>query len=580
MCGIIAIAGSKNTVSSAIDGLKKLEYRGYDSAGVAGYNDKLEVIKSVGKISNLEKEVTELNLKSVIAHTRWATHGVPSVDNAHPHTSENVVLVHNGIIENYLELKQLLIKKGYSFYSDTDTEVACKYIDYIYKQEKEPKKAIIKACKDFVGSYAFAIMFNGINYIYGIRKDSPLVVGLGEDNYISSDISSFLDKTNKYILINHDELVEINDEEVKLYDTNLNKIELDIKEADWKIEGYLKNGYDHFMLKEMYEQPSIIKNLFNKYQKMDIKLNYDEIHIVACGSAYYAGLLGKYMFEKYCDIPVKVEVASEYRYNKQIFKNTLVILISQSGETADTLAALRLAHDNNIDTLAIVNAIGSTIAREAKKVIYTEAGPEIAVATSKGFTSQTAILALLALSNNNVNLDTKKIYNEFKSIDKVINEALENDYSKVVNDIYKQDSVFFLGRGIDYYLLQEGSLKLKEISYIKSEAYPAGELKHGSISLIDKGTVVVALTTDNKLTGKTVSNVKEVKARGAHVVYITNDNVETDFADRTIMLKEYSEFVTMFQVISVLQKIAYEVAKKRGCDIDKPKNLAKSVTVE
>ncbi len=580
MCGIIAIAGKNNIVPKAIDGLKKLEYRGYDSAGIAGNDINKNIVKSVGKISNLEDKIKDLKLNRAIAHTRWATHGVPSENNAHPHTSEKVVLVHNGIIENYLELKQKLINEGYEFYSETDTEVACKYIDFIYKQVKDEKEAIIKACKDFTGSYAFAIIFKDSDIIYGIRKDSPLVVGIGKENYISSDISSFLDKTNKYILINHDELVEIDDESVKIYDENLNELKLDIQEADWKIEGYLKNGYDHFMLKEMYEQPSIIKNLFSKHKDMDIKLKYDEIHIVACGSAYYAGLLGKYMFENYCNIPVKVDIASEYRYSKQIFKNTLVILISQSGETADTLAALRLAHENNVDTLAIVNAIGSTIAREAKKVIYSEAGPEIAVATSKGFTSQAAILALLALANNNVDLDIEQIYEEFKDIDNIIEDALKQDYSSVVDDIYVKDNVFFLGRGIDYCLIQEASLKLKEISYIKSEAYPAGELKHGSISLIDEGTVVIALTTNKELLGKTASNVKEVKARGAHIIYVTNDDSEVDFADKFIKLNKYSEFVTIFQAIAVFQMIAYEVAKKRGCDIDKPKNLAKSVTVE
>ena len=600
MCGIIGFAGNNENINKIILGLKKLEYRGYDSAGIAGIKEDntLEIIKSTGKISNLEEKVNlNQKYKLSIAHTRWATHGVPNETNAHPHISDNLTLVHNGIIENYSELKELLITKGYKFYSETDTEVACKYIDYIYTLEKNHEKAIFKACSDFRGSYALSIIFNDdSDNIYAVRKDSPLVIGLSKDgNFTSSDVSAFLNYTKEYILLEHDELAIINKDSVIIVDSNLNKVDYVINTATWDSSSFEKNGYEHFMLKEIYEQETVIKNVFNRflenkkeYFKDIIFSKYDNIHIVACGSAMHAGLVGKYLIENYANINTKVEIASEYRYTKQLYTtNTLVIIISQSGETADTLAALKKAKENKAETLAIVNAVGSTISREADNVIYTYAGPEIAVATTKGYTTQVAVLTTIAFELAKKYLskeESDKILTEFKNIQTIVTYALskKDEYKNIADNIYKNNDLFFIGRGIDYAVSSEGSLKLKEISYIHSETYAAGELKHGTISLIDKNTPVIATATDANLWEKTVSNIKETKARGSYVIFITTEllDVNDEFSDIKLILPSTSAFTSTFATSIAMQLISYYTAKNRNCDIDKPKNLAKSVTVE
>ena len=607
MCGIIGYNGSaKNAKEAIIAGLKNLEYRGYDSAGIALVeNKKVDLYKSQGKISKLEDSLKDINTNSNIGigHTRWATHGIPNEINAHPHKVGKVTLVHNGIIENYAILKNELISKGVTFKTQTDSEVACAYINYMYEKELENNSktpeltAIIKACKDFRGSYAFGVIFdNDTSSIYATRKDSPLIIGVGEnENFIASDVSAILDYTKEYILLEEGEFAKITNTSIDIFDSNLKKITKGINTATWSANKYKKNGYDHFMLKEINEQPKVLSDIFKRYMKDDtlgISLNfgdYDKIHIVACGSAMHAGLVGKYLFENYADVDVTVEIASEYRYkNMRITPKTLVILISQSGETADTLAALRIAKQKSATTLSIVNAVGSTIAREADINIYTYAGPEIAVATTKGYTSQVAILSLLcinAMKQKNI-LDSSffsKICDGFRNISNLITEVInQNDkYKEIAKCLYKRNDIFFIGRGIDYSLCMEGSLKLKEISYIHSEAYGAGELKHGTISLIEDGTPVIAIATNDTLYEKTVSNIKETKARGSFSIFITtSDECSKDFADITLKLQKLSEFVEPLLIVTALQLIAYETAKLKGCDIDKPKNLAKSVTVE
>ena len=606
MCGIIGYSSKKKDAKDVvIAGLKNLEYRGYDSAGIATTNEngKIMLYKAKGKIANLEEKLeTEKILSSTaIGHTRWATHGEPSETNAHPHKVGMTTLVHNGIIENYIDLKKFLINEGVSFKSATDTEVACAYINYMYEKINKKSKldAIIKSCDNFRGSYAFAIIFDDEpNTIYATRKDSPLIIGLSENgNFAASDISAILDFTNKYILLEKDEFAKITCNNVEIYDKNLQKIEKEIKEATWRATEYKKNGYEHFMLKEINEQPKIVKRILKNYLENEDELNvnfenYDNIHIVACGSAMHAGMVGKYLFENFASIPVTVEIASEYRYKRTfITPKTLVIIISQSGETADSLAALRIAKEHGAKVLSIVNAVGSSIARESDKTIYTYAGPEIAVATTKGYTSQVAILTLLCLdAMKQKNILTDEIKESFKEDIKIILNTLESlitnnsKYLEIAKKIMNKEHLFFLGRGIDYALSLEGSLKLKEISYMHSEAYAAGELKHGTISLIEDGTPVIAIATDDMLKEKTISNIKETKARGSFVIFITNDDkpVESykDFADITLTIPKLSKIIEPLVTIIPLQLIAYETAKLRGCDIDKPKNLAKSVTVE
>lgn len=535
----------------------------------------------------------------LFGHTRWATHGEPNETNAHPHKVGVTTLVHNGIIENYMELKEILVNEGVNFSSSTDTEVACAYINYMYEKSNENSKieVIAAACKKFRGSYAFNIIFDDEpNTIYATRKNSPLIVGLSEDgNFSASDVSAILDFTNKYILLEVNEFARITCDNVRIFDNELKEIEKEIKEATWSANEYKKNGFDHFMLKEIHEQPKIIEKILKNYIEnedifnIDFK-NYDNIHIVACGSAMHAGMVGKYLFENFASIPVTVEIASEYRYQRNfITPNTLVVIISQSGETADSLAALNLAKEQGSKVLSIVNAVGSSIARQSDKKIYTYAGPEIAVATTKGYTSQVAILTLLCLEamkqKNILSLEAKNEFvNDSKNILTVLENLIkENDkYLEVAKAIHEKEHLFFLGRGIDYALSLEGSLKLKEISYMHSEAYAAGELKHGTISLIEDGTPVIAIATDDMLKEKTISNIKETKARGSFVIFITNDANESysDFADIVLTIPKLNKMLMPLITIIPLQLIAYETAKLRGCDIDKPKNLAKSVTVE
>ena len=602
MCGIIGYTTRKNnSVEVALDGLKNLEYRGYDSAGIAFFDgEKIDIVKSKGKISNLESKLEKLNTDSccAIAHTRWATHGEPNETNAHPHHVGKVTLVHNGIIENYSELKKELIEKGYSFKTETDTEVATAYIDYCYSVYQDKLRALIEACKVFRGSYAFDVIYeDDPTTIYATRKDSPLVVGYAHDgNFAASDISAILKYTNKYSLIDEGEFVKITRDIVTFYNSDLHQVEKKSQTATWDAAQYQKNGYEHFMLKEIYEQPKAIEDIFERfysnctYKDLDFS-KFDKIHIVACGSAMHASLVGKYLLQTYGKIPVMVEIASEYRYSEELITpSTLLIVVSQSGETADTLAALRLAKQKGAYVVGIVNAVGSTIAREVDKCIYTYAGPEIAVATTKGYTTQVAVfstLALMAMEQKGLLTDEKseEIKQDLLTVKEKI-EAVISDrdlYLDIANQIYNHNDLFFIGRGIDSTVCMEGSLKLKEISYMHSESYSADELKHGTISLIDKGTPVISIATDENLFEKTVSNIKETKARGAYSIFVTTQNHKdncSEFADKTIILPKTTAFTQPILTVVALQLVAYETAKLRGCDIDKPRNLAKSVTVE
>lgn len=583
MCGITGYIGkNKNAIKVIIDGLEALEYRGYDSAGIAYIVDnKLKVIKEKGKIVNL-KEKVDLNIKSTlgIGHTRWATHGEPSKENSHPHTVNKFTIVHNGIIENYLELKDTLLKNGYTFNSTTDTEVACAYIDYLYKEEKDILKTLNKATKIFRGSYALGIIcIDDLDNLYAVRKTSPLIIAKGDgENYIASDVPAILKYTNKYMLLDDNEIAKISVSDIKVYNDKLKEVTKETYEFEGSYESSMKCGYDHFMLKEIHEEPTVFSNTVNsKMDNLPDFSKYNQIHIVACGSAYHTGLVGKYLIEKYANIPVYVEVASEYRYKKNFYdKNTLVIFVSQSGETADTLAALKKANDDNIDTLSIVNVVGSSIARESKYVIYTKAGCEIAVATTKAYLAQLSVFSLIT---SWISKD-KSILKDIDKISNLIEETIDNNYLDIAKQIYKNNNIFFIGRGIDYALCMEGSLKLKEISYINSVAYQAGELKHGTISLIEKDTPVIAIATNDELLEKTISNIKEVKARGAKVIFITNSDVTGDFYDYIIKIPKVCEALQPILTVIPLQLIAYEVAKLNNCDIDKPRNLAKSVTVE
>jgi len=606
MCGIVGYVGNKhNAVDVLLNGLKSLEYRGYDSAGIAFVqNNALKIIKASGKIKNLEEEINKINIDSTtmgIGHTRWATHGVPNDINSHPHSVGDINLVHNGIIENYELLKNELLNKGYSFISETDTEIACATINDIYKMEKDKIKTLVNASTKLRGSYALAIIFNDeLDTIYAMRKDSPLIIALGEhENFIASDVPAILKFTNKYILLEKDEYARVTKEMVTIYDKHNNKIEKKIDIATWTMEQASKGGYDHFMLKEIYEQPKVVSNIMSEYIKTNYKditnnminfSKYNSIHIVGCGSAIYAGIIGRYLIEKFSNIRVMTEIASEYRYRNISFdKKTLVIIISQSGETADSLAALKLAKDNNIDTLAIVNVVGSSIAREAKHTMYMHVGPEIAVATTKAFSVQVAILSLIAINlyitrNNKLDINLDNIISEIKNINNYLEEVLSNkeEYTDIAKIIYDKEHIFFIGRGIDYALCLEGSLKLKEISYIHSEAYAAGELKHGTLSLIEPGTPIIAIATDKTLVEKTLSNIKETHARGANIILITTKDLDiiSDFYSKKIVLPTTNDFISPLISIIPLQLIAYEVARMKNLDIDKPRNLAKSVTVE
>ena len=591
MCGIIGYIGKKNPIEFLIDGLKKLEYRGYDSSGIAIKDENsVQLIKSTGRIKNLENKINNtkvLDGNIGIAHTRWATHGMPTVANAHPHKVSKVTLVHNGIIENAEELKAKLMEEGQIFKSDTDTEVACAVINKYYTGN--PISAITKATNILRGSYAFGIIFDDQAKLYAVRKDSPLIVGIGNyENYIASDIAAIINYTNKYMLLNDNEVIELSNDNIKIYKDN-KEIKKEVSTANISAEEADKGDYKHFMLKEIMEEPLVLARTLNKYINDMSKIydisGYKEIHIVACGSAMYAGLIGKNLIEEKANIKCFVECASEYRYEKVIYdRKTLVILVSQSGETADTIAAMRKAKENDIDTLAIVNVKTSTIAREADNVIFIEAGPEIAVATTKAYLLQVAILSLIALrAAYKKGLEQKytEILTEAKELPAKLQKVL-NDHDKflkIAQDIYKNHDVFYIGRGVDYAMCLEGSLKLKEVSYTHSDAYQAGELKHGTISLIEKDTPVFAIISDDKIKNKTESNVIEVASRGAKVFTITNDiNIKDHYFKYVVPKIDY--YFQPILIVPPLQLVGYYVGDLKGLDIDKPRNLAKSVTVE
>lgn len=590
MCGIIGYIGEKNPVDILINGLKSLEYRGYDSAGIAlKEKDEIEIIKSVGKIVNLEEKIKDEKLIPShlgIAHTRWATHGKPTENNAHPHTAGRVTLVHNGIIENAEELREKLKKEKVMFYSETDTEVVAALINKYY--DNDPVEAINQALKEVKGSYALGILFQESDDLYAVRKDSPLIVGLGKDeNFIASDIAAIIDYTNQYYLLEEGEVAHITKAKIEV--TKDGKVvKKEVQTTSMERDAKDKCGYDHYMLKEIMEEPVVLQKTFEPYlehlEKLPDLTDYEEIHIVACGSAMYAGMIGKTLLEEYANTKVEIDVASEYRYKNIIYdRKTLVILISQSGETADTIAAMRKAQEHNVETLAIVNVKTSTIARESDSQIFIEAGPEIAVATTKAYILQVGIMALLAYKTaltKNLVKEEHKVLEEAEKLPRLIKEVLDRreEYKKVAEAIYQKEDIFFIGRKIDYATSMEGSLKLKEVSYIHSEAYQAGELKHGTISLIDDGMPVFAIITDDTIKDKTISNIEEVKSRGAQTIIISNEKYATD--DLQVTVPKISPYFQPILIVPTLQLIAYETAKLRGCDIDKPKNLAKSVTVE
>ena len=590
MCGIIGYIGEKNPVDILINGLKSLEYRGYDSAGIAlKEKDEIEIIKSVGKIVNLEEKIKDEKLIPShlgIAHTRWATHGKPTENNAHPHTAGRVTLVHNGIIENAEELREKLKKEKVMFYSETDTEVVAALINKYY--DNDPVEAINQALKEVKGSYALGVLFQESDDLYAVRKDSPLIVGLGKDEkFIASDIAAIIDYTNQYYLLEEGEIAHITKAKIEV--TKDGKVvEKEVQTTSMERDAKDKCGYDHYMLKEIMEEPVVLQKTFEPYlehlEKLPDLTDYEEIHIVACGSAMYAGMIGKTLLEEYANTKVEIDVASEYRYKNIIYdRKTLVILISQSGETADTIAAMRKAQEHNVETLAIVNVKTSTIARESDSQIFIEAGPEIAVATTKAYILQVGIMALLAYKTaltKNLVKEEHKVLEEAEKLPRLIKEVLDRreEYKKVAEAIYQKEDIFFIGRKIDYATSMEGSLKLKEVSYIHSEAYQAGELKHGTISLIDDGMPVFAIITDDTIKDKTISNIEEVKSRGAQTIIISNEKYATD--DLQVTVPKISPYFQPILIVPTLQLIAYETAKLRGCDIDKPKNLAKSVTVE
>ena len=608
MCGIVGYIGNTQAAPILLDGLAKLEYRGYDSAGISVFNgENIDTVKTKGKIKDL-RELTDdgKNIHGTvgIGHTRWATHGEPSDVNSHPHVnaSETIAVVHNGIIENYLELKNRLISRGYVFQSETDTEVVTLLMDYYF--DGDLLKTLAKVMTRIEGSYALGIINkDNPDEIIAVKKDSPLIVGLSEEgNYIASDIPAVLKHTRKIYILEDGEIVKLTRDGVTVYNEDMDVIEKEVTEIQWDVSAAEKGGYEHFMMKEIHEQPKAIRDtVFPRLRDDEVFIHElrmtDEqirdlrkIFIIACGSAYHAGVTGKYVIEELSRIPVEVDLASEFRYRNPILEdNTLAIIISQSGETADTLAAMREAKRHGVRTLAVVNVVGSSIAREADDVLYTWAGPEIAVATTKGYTSQLSALYLLALHFAKIRekvSDTEyhEMIQELKTLPEKIESMLENKerIQYLANKYIGLKDVFFLGRGIDYASALEASLKLKEISYVHSEAYAAGELKHGTISLIEKGTLVVALVTQELLYGKIVSNIVEVRTRGAFVLAVTNeDNKDIEKnADYVFYIPKTNRMFTGLMTTIPLQLFAYYVAVAKGCDVDQPRNLAKSVTVE
>lgn len=606
MCGIVGYVGKKDCTKVLLDSLGKLEYRGYDSAGVAVFeNGVIRMSKSKGRLAVLEQKLKKegwINGSCGIGHTRWATHGEPSDVNSHPHGNARVTIVHNGIIENYQKIKSFLEKQGYVFESQTDTESVAKLLDYYYKDD--PMEAIEKVISEIEGSYALGIMFRDFpDCIFAVRKDSPLIVGVGEDEaFIASDVPAILKYTKDYYLLEHNEIVRLKDGKAEIFDKHGMPLEKELMTADWDMESAEKGGYPHFMLKEISEQPTAIKTTItprindgmpdlSECGMTEEKLSsYENIFVVACGTAMHAGLVGKYVIEQLARIPVNVDVASEFRYRNPILSDKdLVILVSQSGETADTLEALRLSKNVGADTLAIVNVKGSSIAREADMVIYTHAGPEISVASTKAYSVQIAVFYLLAFELAYAKQaiseeECRRLTGILQSIPDMINVVLQQgeQCKYIASKLVNAGNLLYIGRGLDYALSMEGSLKLKEISYIHSESYAAGELKHGTISLVTDGMPVIAVATQRELFDKTVSNVKEVKARGAKVVFVTHSykTIESDVAEYKIGLPTIDDILMPMLAVVPLQLIAYYTSVLRGNDVDKPRNLAKSVTVE
>ncbi|MFT8315882.1 MAG: glutamine--fructose-6-phosphate transaminase (isomerizing) [Clostridium sp.] len=608
MCGIVGYAGKRQAAPLLVEGLKKLEYRGYDSAGVALINaGKIEVTKVNGRLVKLEEKLKANPIEGIvgIGHTRWATHGAPSFLNSHPHLNEKgtIAVVHNGIIENYIELREWLIERGYKFVSDTDTEVVPHLIDFYY--EGDIVDASIKAVKRLQGSYALGIVsIYEPDKVVAVRKDSPLIVGLKKDeNFIASDIPAVLSETRDVYLLNDNEFVVLTKDGVDIITEDKVKVEKEVYHVTWNADAAEKAGFEHFMLKEIHEQPKATKNTMTsriisgeKIKLDSINLTKEQIedinkvYIVACGTAYHAGIVGKYVIEKLAKIPVEVDIASEFRYRDPLVnEKTLMIVISQSGETADTLAAMRLAKAKGARVIAVTNVVGSTISREADDILYTWAGPEIAVASTKAYTTQLIAMYIIALyfaqnKNTLTSEEIEAIKKDMLELPEREKEILDHkeDIEKFVDEKYSEKDVFYLGRGLDYAVAMEGSLKLKEISYIHSEAYAGGELKHGPIALIEDGTVVIALATQKDLFEKMVSNIKEVKTRGAYILGVAiegNKNIE-DTCDQVIYLPNVSSILAPVVTVIPLQLIAYYISIKKGCDVDRPRNLAKSVTVE
>ncbi len=612
MCGIVGYNGNKQAAPILLKGLEKLEYRGYDSAGlsVRNGNSDTEIVKAKGRLKALaEKTDDGKALKGTvgIGHTRWATHGEPSENNAHPHCSDdhNVIAVHNGIIENYQELKDKLIRHGYSFYSQTDTEVAVKLIDYYEKKYHQgPLYSVTHAMQRIRGSYALAVMFKDYpEQIYAARKDSPMVIGVEDGaTYLASDVTPIIEFTKNVYYIGNEQVAELGKGTVRFFNLDQEEITIEPKQVTWDAEAAEKNGYEHFMIKEIHEQPKAISDTLNsviKNGKIDLTevgidettaKNIQNIIIVACGSAYHVGMVGQYVIESAARIPVRVELASEFRYRNPILnKNDLVIVISQSGETADSLAALRLAKSEGIETLGIVNVVGSSIAREADYVFYTLAGPEIAVATTKAYSAQLIAIYALAIQlgkyRETIEQDEyDNLIEEMQTLPKKM-ESVLSDKERIqwfASKYANAQDMYFIGRGIDYAVSLEGSLKMKEISYVHSEAYAAGEIKHGPISLIEDGTLVIGVCTDKTLFEKTRSNMVEVKSRGAYLMGITsygNYSIE-DTADFTVYIPQTHPYFTTTLAIVPLQLLGYYLSVAKGLNVDKPRNLAKSVTVE
>ena len=612
MCGIVGYIGEQQAAPILLAGLSKLEYRGYDSAGICvrdESNGNVEVVKAKGRLRTLIEKTDDGHSvigTSGIGHTRWATHGEPSENNAHPHCSDdkNVVLVHNGIIENFQELKEKLVKRGYTFYSETDTEVAVKLIDYYYKKTESPLTAIATAMLHIRGSYAFGVMFKDCpNKIFAARKDSPLIIGKSEHGtLIGSDVPAILDQTRNVYYIDNLEIAELTKDEIHFFNMDEDEIEKEVVQIKWDAEAAEKGGYEHFMLKEIHEQPRAVQDTIGAYVKDDAVdfseiglkdeelANIERVYIVGCGSAYHVAMAAKYVLEDMTQVPVEIDIASEFRYRNPILvKNSLVVIISQSGETADSLAALRLAKEKGVAVLGVVNVVGSSIARESDHTLYTYAGPEISVATTKAYSTQLIAMYLFAMRLAQVKgllseEDCAKMIAELNELPAKIQKILDDKEriqwfaSKYAN----AKDMFFLGRGLDYAISLEGSLKMKEISYIHSEAYAAGELKHGTISLIEDNTLVVGVLTQSNLYEKTISNMVEVKSRGAYLMGLTtygNYGIE-DTADFSVYVpKTDPHFATSLAIIP-LQLLGYYVSVAKGLDVDKPRNLAKSVTVE